>query len=600
MKKDILKKVRDNYKKILVTLFVFVVFFTMYRIIPMMYDGWAGKYYYPNHDGMLSYINYVFTGFYNWINGRIASNIICGFLESFPTEIPLDLFNAITMSGMVICIDKILKNNNQKKFIFASLLFMSTILLISKEMRADVLFYANSAYVTPVFLLLIYYLLYNKLLSKPSGKIILLMSIIGFAIGTWMEHISVGFAITISLITFYLFIKKNSNKWKLLIPTIVTDLGVIFMCLAPGLRKARVVVTNEIPLIDMVKRNLFIFYNDIISSNLLIIILISIIGLILVITSKNKKKIRYIAAVPMTFLLITSLGTYIDSIFNVKTFGIMHQLYPVSIDINQFWIVALMIVLISIVLIYLITISKNKKILTYLSSILIFSLAPMCLTPNTGARISFVGFIILSLITVVLYYEVDFNKKRTCKFLTFVICFISILSVDKMILICRRINDINVKRNSIINEVIRLQELNMWDYDEYVILPFYKKGDVRYQGVVLSGSFHYPYFLQSSGLNPNTKVLFSNSNTIVEANVDGQNLICRIVSELPDDSEIKYIVQYSENDNEYIDIQNTGWVKDNEYIYNTQGMHGYYKFRIFVKQGNVEQEIEGYFDLYIK
>ena len=78
----------------------------MYRIIPMMYDGWIGKYYYNVQDGLLSYIRYVFVDHYNWINGRIASNLICGILESFPSELPLDLFNASMIIGIVLMINK--------------------------------------------------------------------------------------------------------------------------------------------------------------------------------------------------------------------------------------------------------------------------------------------------------------------------------------------------------------------------------------------------------------------------------------------------------------------------------------------------------------
>ena len=183
---------------------VFFTFFTMYRIVPMMYDGWAGKFYYPNINGILQYIKYICVDFYQWINGRIMSNIICGFLESFSSEIILDFFNAFVMVGIYLAIAYILKI--KKGFVWGILLFMSMMLLISNEMRMEVLFYANTAYLVPVLLILLYYIFLEKLLSNKETinknkqvKLIIILSIIGFSICTWMEHIAVGFAIIISL-----------------------------------------------------------------------------------------------------------------------------------------------------------------------------------------------------------------------------------------------------------------------------------------------------------------------------------------------------------------------------------------------------------------
>ena len=440
-----LKKIKDNYKTILVSLFIIFVFFVMYRIVPMMYDGWIGKYYYNVQDGLLSYIRYVFVDHYNWINGRIASNLICGILESFPSELPLDLFNASMIIGIVLMINKIIKNENEKKLILGILLFASSILLISSDMKKDVLFYANAAYVVPILLVLVFYYCYNKFITKPNNKLVVIMSVIGFCIGTWMENIAFGFAATISLIALYYFIKNKPLKWNIAIPAVITDLSLVFMLLSPGLRTNRDVIDNSVSLTFIIRRNLITFYRDIISNNLLLIILLSLFGIILLLANKKKYKFYKFMLIPMFFLFITAMLTIINETFYIGLFNNIRILYPITVGDASFKIILFMAFVILGVLVYLIFNSKNQKFLTYLLFICAGSIAPMCITPTTGARISFISYMLLLLIVLVLFFEIDIKNKKTDKYLTILVCFLTIVSIDKTILTCRRISEVTNK-----------------------------------------------------------------------------------------------------------------------------------------------------------
>lgn len=606
-KKDFLK---NKYFGIGIAIaLVFFTFFTMYRIVPMMYDGWAGKFYYPNINGILQYIKYICVDFYQWINGRIMSNIICGFLESFSSEIILDFFNAFVMVGIYLAIAYILKI--KKGFVWGILLFMSMMLLISNEMRMEVLFYANTAYLVPVLLILLYYIFLEKLLSNKETinknkqvKLIIILSFIGFSICTWMEHIAVGFAIIISLHFVINFIKKHHRRWNLLIPTCVCDLGVLIMFLSPGLRLSRTVV-DENNTFDIIKSNISTFYTNIISENLAVFIILALLLLLFFIKNKQIPKFYRIPLIVLSSILLISMGlTKLSYTFNINISDFLYKLYPTPYS-PKYLLLELLVILVTLfAIIVAIIYSKNKKILFYLLSIAIFSIGPMLITPNTGERISSIGFFIAVCLTAIFFHEITEDSKIRPQYINTIlsatIIFTTIIALDKTILLCRRINDVTQQRNRIIHNVVEKQELGDWDYNDVVVLPAYQEGDILYQGITQIGTFHYPQFLDAYGLSPNTKVVFGYDGVAgLIKNEDG-----KIKFELFDNignTEYMYILQYSNiSFFELKDIENSGWIKEKNYEYDYHDMKGNYRIKVYIKNGDTINELKVNYDLTVE
>ena len=89
-----LKKVGQAVQQWWIVSIPFLVIFPLLRVSTMMYDGWAGPYYYQNNGGLLNWFFYVLGPMRQWINGRVSSNLFSGILESFTSELPLDLICA--------------------------------------------------------------------------------------------------------------------------------------------------------------------------------------------------------------------------------------------------------------------------------------------------------------------------------------------------------------------------------------------------------------------------------------------------------------------------------------------------------------------------
>ena len=531
-----------HLKEVLITLFMFLLFFSIYHIVPMMFDGWAGKFYYPDTDGIFNYILYIIGDYYKWINGRISSNIICGFLESFSSEIPLDLFNTSLIIGIYVIIYLILKDKGKNgNYTMGLLLFSALILRIPSEMRKEVLFYANTAYVMPIFLIVLFYYFYQKFQNsqKPdTKKYLIIMSIISFLISTWMEHIAVGFTIVLGFIFLINIIKKDKKGFLILIPTAVSALGNLIMFLAPGLRTSRVIVNTESSIFEIVSHNISLLYFDLISKNLIIFIILFIFSFILIIKNKKLKKVfKFLLLISFIFLIITLILRLISSVtFLPYNFNnLLNYIYPIY-SCPSFCLMILMLILILGTLLSVILISENRNFLTYLYFIALFSLAPMCLTPNTGARISSVGFFLLACITIIIMQEIT-KKTKVSKTVMIVTCFFVIFAFDKTILLGRRIYQTNSKRERIIENVRNKQELNEWDYSDFVILPLFEEDDILQRGQTSINSFHYPQFLKAYGLDSRTKVLFSNNILISSYSYrDGSKIKVEVIN---NDSEIK-------------------------------------------------------------
>ncbi len=599
MRKHIFEILSNKKEKILGLGFIFWVFLIIYRIVPMTYDGWASKFAYASTGGIINFIYNIINVLYFTCNGRVISNIVCGIFESFTSEIPLDIFNSMTMVIIFHLLYKFYEKDlkDKKIFIYGSLLFTGIVLLISDNMRMEVLFYANMAYTVPIPLIILYYYLWKKGLSKKNNLYIFFLCLIGFSIGMWMEHIAVGFGLTISLGSIVLFLKKYKKRWKLLLPAVVTDLGVVLMMFAPGLNANRTIV-SETPLLEVIFSNFKNLYVDIISHNLYLFLIIFIFLLLLSSKKENKKIIDYIFIIILSVINVLFLGTLIYRTFNITLLEFTNLLFPKIAYLFNIKTCLTMTFMILVLIIYGIFNIKNidkKCLYLYLLGVCLLSLTPLLITPNAGARISSIGFFIFACIAILLFFELSKNEFniKLIKVLTIVLI---ILALDKTILIGRRIYNVNIKRESIINSVIKKQEMNEWDYSKYVFIPIYKTGDMFRTGAICQDTIHYTAFLQAYGLNPRTNIIFSDHYVSAINEISIKNNKLQVVNNLNNDELIKYKITYGQDLVSFNEITETDWTKDN---FSIKVKHGYYLIDIVYKYDKSSSEIYDHYEVYV-
>ena len=588
------KLLKKNKLLIFSSLLCFFIFFVLYRIVPMTYDGWASKFAYPSTGGIINYIYYLIFECYFYTNGRLVSNFICGILESFTSEIPLDFFNALCILIMYIFIYLICKkkNGDQKKFFFGILLFSGLILLVSPPMRTEVLFYANSAYIVPIPFFLIYYYLLQKVIDdKFKGKkILILMSVISFSIGMWMEHISFGFAAVISLITIIQFIKKNKNRFKLLIPNIFAIAGFLLMMLSPGLKNNREIVSSS-PLIETLANNIKSIYVDIVSQNTHLFFILFLLIAFIIFTKKKKKHIDYIMGTISSVISGIFLVAMIYKTFFFSSLEFINTLFPPTYYSAEIIPIIISILVMLPVIIFSIFKVENKELSLYVFGIGILCLLPMLITPNTGARISSIGFFALVIISVIYFYEL--NDFRLIKG---IIITLFIIALDHTILLGRRINDVTEKRDRILQTTLEKQEMNEFDYSCYIAIPIYEANDMFRTGAISQETVHYDVFLEAYQLDRRTKVLFYNHNISALKQVCIENDKIVFKTDVDKDEKIKLKINYGDSYNTLETIIDTDWLNED---YSIEAKKGYYIVDSYYNNGIDDQVITDHFELYI-
>lgn len=576
--------IKNNLNITIGTVIGFLVVFAIYRVSEMTMDGWASKFYYPNSGGLLPYLKLLLY-LYNTCNGRITSNFFSGFLESFTSEIPYDLFNTFVMISIyiltyIICKDKI--KNSKAKYNFSLFVFLALIFSVNPYMRTEVLFYANIAYIAPIPLALLYLIILDKLVSeknKNEKKLIIYLSIIGILIGMWMEHITVGFIGVISLITLYLFIKKSKYKWKVLIPNVISIISFIIMMLSPGLRINRNIVSTE-PILNILVNNFKTFFIDIISQNLYLMILLSSLLMIIILSKKSKKIYNYFLGILSGSIFITFIIALLYRAFGIECLGFINNILPTDIFSSRAWPMAVFSILIGIVLLYVLCNIKNKKIAFYSLGLGIISLAPLLISPNMGARISSIGFFALVIITIVLLLEININNK----FVKILGISIIILSFDQVIIYCRRINDINIKLDRITSNIKKQQENNTYNYQCFDFAPYYYVEDSVFNNVLLQNAVHYKAFLDAHDLNEHTRIIFTDKKISALKNICIEDNKIVFHNSLEYNDELYYKIQYSSLDGSEEYYETTTDILEGDYSIKLKC--GHYIVDIFYKKSD--------------
>ncbi len=500
--------IKENLSHCLCIAVLMIMLFMVYRIVPPAADLWWGSAYYNNAGGLLQYLWEEYQLFYLHYNGRIASNFINGILEACKSHIILDLFNAVVNILIYVGIWRLCKE--RRRFCAGAVFYVAIIFLMSQQMRAEVLFYANSAYVVPVLLIPVYFILLVRLEENVShaAGITAWMCLVCFMICTWMEHIAVGFGVLLTLVCGYLLIVKDRFRYHVFCTWIVSAISGLTMMLSPGLRDQRTIVSVGHTL-DVVKQNVRLCEEFIIGQNIPVVLCFLIVLLIFIITNPRigrAIKSFYVVFIGCGIVWSVLAGIYClwgDESFRYFYESLQFSSYPRSLIIS----IGILTLFFGVVCAAFI-LSRNKMFLFGITVVCLFSLLPMLFTPNLYARVVNIGFWGIACITVILFLEIQVSDLFWKRALYLVWGITVVLSLDRTILTVRRIYTIQKQRNEILEEVRTRQMLGEWEWDREVVLPSFRSEDVLYGASTAIGTFHYPQFLYYYDLDENTLVVF--------------------------------------------------------------------------------------------
>ncbi len=498
--------IRENASSCLCIGILTAVLFVIYRIVPPTADLWSGSWGYNHHGGLLRYMKGVRDG-YEVSNGRIASNFINGIVESFPSQMVLDLFNAAVNILVYVGIWNLC--NEKGRFCRGAVFYLALVLMMSPQMRNEVLFCANSAYVVPVLLIPVYFVLLDRLEKDVdhATRITAWMCLVCFAVCTWMEHIAVGFGTLLSVVLCFLLKTRNRLRYYVLCTWIVSAASGVLMMLSPGLRAHRTFVVIG-STIDVIKQNIRFTEEYIIGQNIPVVLCFLLVMLIFMLVNDQVNrgiKIFYVVFIGMGIIWCVLAGIY--RLWGVEEFQIFYDYlqfasYPQSLAVS----VGVLFVVFAIVC-GAFVFSRNRKLLFGILILCCFSLLPILPTPNQAPRIVNIGFWGIVCCTIVLFVEIRISGRTAQRAFSMLSMIIIILSLDQTILLTRRIHEVQKRREEIIEEVRMRQALGEWDYDDNVIMPLFKGNDML-QYERQAGEYHYTLFLDYYGLKEDTKVVF--------------------------------------------------------------------------------------------
>ncbi len=505
----LIEYIKDHSSACLCISALVAALFVVYRIMPPVKDLWAGYTYYNDAGGLFQFLQ-TERVIYQTCNGRIASNFINGILESFKSHVVLDLFNAIVNTAIYVSLWALCKA--KRRFCTGAVLYIALMLLMSQQMRAEVLFYANSAYIVPVLLIPVYFILLARLeenVSRAAG-ITAWMCLVCFMICTWMEHIAVGFGVLLTLVCVHLFKVKDKFRYHVLCTWIVSAISGLIMMLSPGLRAQRTIIYID-NMLDMVKQNVRLYEEYIIGRNIPVVLCFLWILLIFIATNeKAGRGIKFFcgAVISIGIIWLSLAGMY--CLWGNESFRYFYESlqffsYPRSLIIST-GVLVLFLGVICAIFIF----SQNKMFLFGIAVICSFGLLPMLFTPNHSARVANMGFWGIVFFIIILFFEIPTSDLLWKRILCVVSAVTIISSFDQTILVTRRTYTVQKQWEEILREVRMQQMLGEWNYEDSVMLPSFHHGDLYEDGVASVGIVHYAIFLEFYGLKADTKVVFEN------------------------------------------------------------------------------------------
>lgn len=587
----------------------FLLFFVLLRISPMLYDGWAGPYYYIQNGGILSWAQYVCVEMRDWINGRVASNFFCGLLESFLSEIPIDFVGAAVLTAIPIFLFKIF---DIKSKTFPVLVYAALMILMPYTLRTYTIQIALLPYMPPILFVLVAIYLLKQYDSNKDRKYVFILYVLNAIACTWMENTSVAYGVVVGLYCLMLTFKNKKIDIVLWGSVVVALASGVYMILSPGMHMSRGDITGEGSFLQLSSTTLYLHVDNMFKNliyfaglaNIGMSLIFSALSLKKAISSKGNKKVKY--------WVWTFINAIILCLFVVMAFSTNEVQYTAEINKGYYYQIALNIWLfVGSVVGYLAWIFTNTCIFIKKRVELIFMwvygivmIAIILFTNQVGSRIIAPFYVLITcFVSVAVGLNVEKNEHAKRSIIGIAVIAVFVLSMDYYAQLYNRVTDFNQITNSRIDSLKEAQFLNEWNPDTYYVLPKANERDLSSGAVAEIDTFHYPQFLERKGLQPNTKVVFTNSKYVLGQEVleDGTTRV-QVLGVDNQKYLFTYVVGYkSESYAEYADIIAEQNLSDNTYdLYPINGS-GYYRVTVYIidKSTGAMTEIEHKIEKYI-
>lgn len=568
----------------------FLVFFCLLRLSPMMYDGWAGPYYYINYGGLLGWWRYVTGPMRDYINGRVASNFFCGILESYMTEIPLDIAGSIVLVGIIYCLIKIFDiRNNYVIFVYTAL-----IILMPYGIRTYIVQIALLQYVTPILFLMLALLLFKYYNEKKENKYIYYLWILSVISCAWMENTSVAYGIVITVLCIATTIKEKKVNIRLWITVFCSLFSGFYMVSSKGMQMSRGALGSENSFLilnrDVLLRHLHNFNVEIIFKGALAHFIIAFIfGVIclsgFIYETKLKKKI-YLASMLILNAIISGMFLVLAFKSNevIYTMPLNEILYNIILNKPIWFLVLLLLGYFLWIFVNVCMCVKSKYVVCILCLYGIVLLGVVLPTNQIGGRIIGPFYFILVCLVCVVVGECQNYSSPKKNIIASAVLITVILSGDYYTQLCNRLLEFNRETEERIETLKKSQHLGEWNMEEYFILPKANVRDLYLGAETTIGTFHYPQFLYRKGLDSDTKVMFRNQKEYVKLiDVTEQEIKVEVCNVDDEKYSYIYILSYCGNENyKYVDVMNEGRVEDAKYSFPILNGSGYYKVTVYL------------------
>ena len=219
----------------------FLAIFPLLRVSPMMYDGWAGPFYYKQFGGLIAWLQYVMGPFREMINGRVSSNFFCGIFESFTSEIPLDAVGALVLVGILFCLFRLFNLQNRA---LAACLYSVFLIFMPYTLRTYVVQIALLQYLTPILFFLLMLILLKRYEKNESHQTVWLLYPLSAIACTWMENTSLAYGIILAVSSFRLMFCRKKMDWRLMGIVAIALVSGLFMVTAPGMVSSRITISG--------------------------------------------------------------------------------------------------------------------------------------------------------------------------------------------------------------------------------------------------------------------------------------------------------------------------------------------------------------------
>lgn len=567
----------------------FIMMFSLLRVSPMMYDGWAGPYYYKQHGGIINWVYYVSGPLRDWSNGRVISNLLSGILESFTSEIPLDLVGALVLTGILYCILYLFKVKNK---LAVTVLYTSMLVLIPCSVRTYVLQIALVAYIPPILFVLIELILLDKYTKENDTSSIGWLYPLSIASCMWMENTSVAYGVVLFSYAVSYTYKIKKFDWKLWGTVITALLSGLFMMSSQGMARSRIEPVPDI-FLEFSRTRLFehlsnIFSGLIRNSSMAHITLgLVLLSVCLCRISYNKNKKSAIALWSLFFVNVFAVVIFCDLGLKTGEFNYNAEIDKESVSFiiqNNKLLLFCLVGYVLWLLVNLIVLCKIEKNIIYICLYGISLLVVLFPTNQIGVRIySPICFVVIILGCYILsqntLLNVGKNLVKKIYVVVLILCFV--LALDFQSQLCLHINTIQKERDEIIQLIRNSQLLGIEKENNVYTLPLFSERDMYYRGETTIGTFHYPQFLQRVGLNKDTKILFSNSMDlqITEYSIKENGLNVSFINKRDGTFLYDYIVSY-QNGTEFIDYVKKEGMSDTSYFAEASFGRGNYRLTI--------------------